>query len=135
MGYGGMAAVLVAMLAALTVLPALLARARPADQRAARTAAAAAATRLRRRRATGGWARLARSVMRRPVLVPRRRRRRAARCWRRRSCGSQFGGFDERVLPAGTAEPGRRPSGSHAEFPGGTTDPITCWSPARTGGR
>jgi RND superfamily putative drug exporter len=98
MGFGGMAAVLVAMLAALTVLPAMLAvlgtrvnalrvwRRRPAGPRHADGA---------------GWARLARAVMRRPVPVvlatvgvlavlasPFLR--------------AQFGGTDERVLPPGT---------------------------------
>ncbi|WP_235734474.1 MMPL family transporter [Nocardioides alcanivorans] len=67
-GYGGMAAVLVAMLASLTVLPAVLGllgrridagrvpflnRRRPADPRAE----------------TGAWSRLAHGVMRRPVVV------------------------------------------------------------------
>jgi trehalose monomycolate/heme transporter len=98
MGFGGMAAVLVAMLAALTVLPALLAvlghrinalrvgRRRPASSRRSEGA---------------GWARLARAVMRRPVPVvlatvgvlallasPFAR--------------AQFGGVDERVLPPGS---------------------------------
>lgn len=65
-GYGGIAAVLIAMVAALTVLPAALALlgARidalriPFLQRAPRT-----------EDDHGGWARLARAVMRRPVLV------------------------------------------------------------------
>ena len=100
MGYGGMAAVLVAMLAALTALPALLAVLGPPDQRAAASRCRAGSD----RGDDGGtaWARLARSVMRRPVLV---------RCsWSRPSCSAlaapflraEFGGFDERVLPAGT---------------------------------
>jgi trehalose monomycolate/heme transporter len=97
MGFGGMAAVLVAMLAALTVLPALLA---VLGQRVN-------ALRVGRRRtgtpadAGAGWARLAHAVMRRPVPVmiatvgvlavlaaPFAR--------------AQFGGTDERVLPPGT---------------------------------
>lgn len=72
MGYGGMAAVVVAMLAALTVLPAvLLLLGHRVD--------AGRLPRLRRRRAPGsafegaaegaGWERLARGVMRRPVAV------------------------------------------------------------------
>lgn len=120
MAWGGMAAVLVAMLAALTALPALLAvlgpkinalrvplpklfQARPAGE--------------------GGWARIARSVMSRPVLyalgvaailvltaTPFLR--------------AQFGGFDERVLPAGTES--RTVSERIAdEFPGGSAAPIS----------
>lgn len=65
-GYGGIAAVLIAMVAALTVLPAALALLGsridalriPFLQRAPRT-----------EDGHGGWARLARGVMRRPVLV------------------------------------------------------------------
>ncbi len=100
MGFGGMAAVLVAMLAALTVLPALLAvlghrvnALRVGRRRAASGGAGGAGG--------AGWARVARAVMRRPVAVvvitvgvlavlaaPFSR--------------AQFGGTDERVLPAGT---------------------------------
>lgn len=96
MGLGGMAAVLVAMLAALTALPALLAV----------LGGRINALPLRRPHATvpeaeGGWARLAHSVMRRPVrylvavvvvltvlAAP--------------FLGARFGGFDERILPVGT---------------------------------
>lgn len=120
MGFGGMAAVLVAMLAALTALPALLAvlghringlRARPRAEAASG-----------RPETEGGWARLARSVMRRPVLYvlvvvtvlgvlasPFLRAR--------------FGGFDERVLPVGA--PSRTVAERIAsEFPGGSVEPI-----------
>jgi trehalose monomycolate/heme transporter len=100
-GFGGMAAVLVAMLASVTALPALLAvplpwRRRRADPSAATVAPGAAADPA----TTGAWARIARSVMRRPVryatvvvvgllllATPFAR--------------AEFGGFDERVLPAG----------------------------------
>jgi RND superfamily putative drug exporter len=97
MGFGGMAAVLVAMVAALTLLPALLA---VLGQRVN-------ALPVRRRSRTlpvtgsGAWARLAHSVMRRPVLyavsvvavllalgLPFLR--------------VTFGGIDTRALPAGT---------------------------------
>lgn len=68
MGFGGMAAVLVAMLAALTVLPALLAVLGPRVdagrmpwRRRARVVASTAED--------GAWARIARVVMRRPVVV------------------------------------------------------------------
>ena len=64
MGYGGIAAVLVAMLASLTVLPATL---RLLGRRIDKGRV------LRRRRPTdddrGAWARIARGVMRRPVWV------------------------------------------------------------------
>jgi RND superfamily putative drug exporter len=128
MGFGGMAAVLVAMLAALTSLPALLAVLGPKIN----------AWSLRRTpkpdhdgdrangRGSGGdgaWARLATSVMRRPVLyavgvaavlvavaLPFAR--------------VEFGGFDERVLPEGTAS--RTVAERIAtDFPGGDTAPIT----------
>lgn len=96
MAYGGMAAVLVAMLAALTALPALLCVLGPRIN-----ALRVPLPRLRRTPGDGGWARLARSVMGRPVLylvgvaivllalgTPFLR--------------ASFGGFDERVLPVGT---------------------------------
>ncbi|MFC7550168.1 MMPL family transporter [Plantactinospora sp. GCM10030261] len=126
MGLGGMAAVLVAMLASLTVLPALLAvlgpridaaRVRlPGRRRAARRTGPAALV-------TGGaWARIARAVMRRPVLVlvgvllvlgglagPFLR--------------TEFGGFDERVMPA-EATPRVVADTIRADFPGGTVAPI-----------
>ena len=71
MGFGGMAAVLVAMVTALTVLPALLAVLGP------RVDAGRMPWRRRRSGASvtgalaehGGWARIARFVMRRPVIV------------------------------------------------------------------
>jgi len=100
MAYGGTAAVLVAMVAALSVLPALLAVLGPR--------VSAGSMPWRRRRLSqaaggvgGGWARIARSVMRRPVAylvvivvalialgLPYRH--------------VAFGGIDARALPAGT---------------------------------
>jgi len=125
MGFGGMAAVLVAMLAALTVLPALLAVLGP------RIDAVRVPIPWRRRTAgagpaalpeAGAWARIARSVMRRPVpylvgvavvlvllATPFLR--------------ITFGGFDERVLPSG-AEPRVVSERIAAEFPGGTVAPV-----------
>ncbi|MFE0590384.1 MMPL family transporter [Micromonospora echinospora] len=120
MALGGMAAVLIAMLASLTVLPALLVTLGPRIN-------ALRVPLPKRRRAepavTGGaWARIARSVMRRPVpyllgvlvvlavfAVP--------------SLRMEFGGFDERVLPAGS-EPRVVADRISADFPGGTVAPI-----------
>jgi RND superfamily putative drug exporter len=125
MGLGGMAAVLVAMAASLTVLPALLAVLGPRINalrvplpwrravRARRPAEAAAG---------GGWARIARSVMRHPVLyvvgVVAVLAVLAAPFLR-----IDFGGFDERVLPAG-AQPRVVAERIAAEFPDGTVGPI-----------
>jgi uncharacterized membrane protein YdfJ with MMPL/SSD domain len=122
MGLGGMAAVLVGMLASLTILPALLGVLGPRIN-ALRVPVPWGRRRARRPDAPdGAWARLARSVMRRPVLylvgvlavlavltAPFLR--------------IQFGGFDERVLPAGTQSRvvTERIAG---EFPGGSVAPI-----------
>ena len=105
MGFGGMSAVLIAMLAALTLLPALLGMlgprvdalsVRPLFRRLFRRTPPSAAGETQ-----GAWYRLARSVMRRPVVytvvvtavlvglaLP--------------FLGVRFGGIDVRVLPAGT---------------------------------
>jgi trehalose monomycolate/heme transporter len=105
MGFGGMSAVLVAMLAALTLLPALLAMlgpkvdalsVRPWLRRVFRRPVGAPPT-----EDTGAWYRIAHVVMRRPVVftvatvtllvvlaLPFLR--------------VEFGGIDERALPAGT---------------------------------
>ncbi len=119
MAYGGVAAVLVAMLAALTALPALLAVLGPKID-----LVRVPLPRLRRTAPgdEGGWARLARSVMARPVgyalaatvvlvllALPFGR--------------ATFGGFDERTLPAGT--PSRTVAERLAtEFPNGNPSPI-----------
>ncbi|WP_371687587.1 efflux RND transporter permease subunit, partial [Micromonospora sp. KC721] len=125
MGLGGMAAVLVAMLAALTVLPALLAVLGP------RIDAVRVPLPWRRRTRAGGsaeaadggaWARIAHSVMRRParyligvaVLLAV-----LATPFLRIS----FGGVDERVLPA-DAEPRVVAERIADDFPGGTVAPI-----------
>ena len=65
MGYGGVATVAVAMIAALTILPALLAVLGPKVNafRIRRTVARPGAS-----EATGAWYRFARSVMRRPLI-------------------------------------------------------------------
>jgi len=140
-GYGGTFAVLVAMAAALTVLPALLAvlgtrvnalriplgrrraggstgcgRALPAH-----TAADRAEPELRST-VDGAWARIARLVMRRPALfavgVTAVLALLAAPF-----LGVRFGGFDERVLPEGE-EPRVVADRIRTEFPGGTVGPI-----------
>jgi RND superfamily putative drug exporter len=126
MAWGGMSAVLVAMIAALTALPALLAILGPRVN-------ALRIPRIGRRttsadqpgetRHLGGWAKLARSVMRRPVIyavgvtavlvalaLPFLR--------------IQLGGFDERVLPEGT-ESRVVSERMRDEFPGGGDYPIT----------
>ncbi|MGX7670687.1 MMPL family transporter [Plantactinospora sp. DSM 117369] len=125
MGLGGIAAVLVAMLAALTVLPALLAvlgtrinalAVRLPWQRRLDSAATAGIG------GSGAWAWLAHSVMRRPVLyllgvlavlavlaAP--------------SLRMEAGGFDERVLPA-DAVPRMVAERIESDFPGGSVGPV-----------
>lgn len=121
MAFGGIAAIGVAMFASLTVLAALLATL------GHRINAGRVPLPWRHRPAAGeigqgGWARLAESVMRRPVLYlvgvlavlavlasPALR--------------AEFGGFDERVLPPG-AEPRVVADRIAAEFPPSESDPI-----------
>ncbi len=138
MGYGGVATVLVDMLAALTVLPALLAVLglrvnalrirRPGGARRARgaerTANAVAASVLRRGRedSAGGWYRLATSVMRRPALYA------AVIVIVLLALGTPFlsvvwGGVDARVLPA-TAQPRVVAQALSRDFPGNPSAPI-----------
>ncbi|AGZ45489.1 MMPL domain-containing protein [Actinoplanes friuliensis DSM 7358] len=115
MAIGGMAAVLVAMIAALTVLPAAL------------SLLGHRIDKLRiplpqRRHPGAGWARIAHSVMRRPilyvvgVLV-------VLTAFAAPFLRVEFGGFDERVLPADTSARivGER---LNADFPGGGENPI-----------
>jgi RND superfamily putative drug exporter len=118
MGLGGMAAVLVAMVASLTVLPALLAVLGP------RINALRVPLPMRRgATAGGGWARIARSVMRRPVAyvlgVVAILALLAAP-----SLNMRWGGFDERVLPA-DAESRVVSERIGAEFPGGSVAPVS----------
>jgi uncharacterized membrane protein YdfJ with MMPL/SSD domain len=95
MGYGGMAAILVAMLAAVTTLPALLAL-------LGHRVNAWRVPFPRRRGASGdAWARIARWVMRRPVLVVVGTLAVLA-VLASPFVRAGFGGIDERVLPAGT---------------------------------
>jgi uncharacterized membrane protein YdfJ with MMPL/SSD domain len=125
MGFGGTSAVLIAMVAALTLLPALLAMLGP------KVDALSVRPWLRRvfHRAPkvttdehGAWARIAHSVMRRPVIytvvvtavlvflaLP--------------FANAQFGGVDERALPEGTES--RVVSETiHADFPPSQNGPI-----------
>ncbi len=128
MGLGGMAAVLIAMLAAITVLPALLGVLghrvdalripMPWRKRASASGRAASID-----PDSGAWARLARAVMRRPLLVV------AGTVGVLVILGLPFlnvafGGVDSRVLPAGT-ESRNAASMLQQEFPGGgATSPI-----------
>lgn len=135
MGLGGMAAVLVAMLASLTVLPALLtilgtrinalAVRLPFRRRADRSRSTAAGTGAGPSPVAGGsgaWARLAHSVMRRPVLylvgVVAVLAVLATPFFR-----MEAGGFDERVLPA-DAPPRVVAERIQTEFPGGSVAPV-----------
>lgn len=110
MGLGGAAAVAVAMIASLTVLPALLAVLGPkidagrlpwSRRRRVRTVTGAVAGAAANSDDHGWWARVAHSVMRRPVLyvvgVTATLLVLAAPL-----ANLQFGGIDERALPAGT---------------------------------
>ncbi|RBY84423.1 MMPL family transporter [Blastococcus sp. TF02A-26] len=130
MGFGGMSAVLVAMLAALTLLPALLGMLGP---RVEALSVRPFLRRLTRRPAVpapagpdehGAWYRIARSVMRRPMVyavaviallvvlaLPFLR--------------VQFGAIDVRVLPAGTES--RVVSETiDADFPAAPEAPVTA---------
>ena len=129
MGFGGMAAVLVAMVGALTVLPALLAVLGPRVDSLRipflrrRSAAAEAADESR-----GAWYRLAHNVMRRPVayvavIVP------LLLVAGLPFLRVEFGGVDHRALPAGT-ESRVVTETLLADFPaGGTTtiDPVVTF--------
>jgi trehalose monomycolate/heme transporter len=119
MGYGGVATVAVDVLAALTVMPALLALLGPRVN-------ALRIRRLARRapteEASGAWYRIARSVMRRPVAYV------AVIVIALLALGSPFlsiawGGTDARVLPAGA--PARVVAEALArDFPANATTPI-----------
>ena len=137
-GYGGVATVIIDMIAALTVLPALLAVLGPKvnSLRIRRSAGRPAAA-----EGAGGWYRLAHSVMRRPLLyaVPI-----AALLL---GLGSPFlgvvwGGVDATALPS-TAAPRLVTEALNRDFPGNPTAPIeaivafrgpVAGSPARAAG-
>jgi len=119
MGYGGVATVLVDVLAALTIMPALLAVLGPRVN----------ALRIRRsvRRApttdsAGAWYRIARSVMRRPIAYI------AVIVIALLALGSPFrsitwGGTDARALPSGSA-PRAVAEALASDFPVNATTPI-----------
>ena len=138
MGFGGMAAVLVAMVGALTVLPALLAvLGHRVDS--LRVPGLTRRARLRRSRrphgiveahgTRGGWYRLARSVMRRPlvyvaVIVP------VLLLAGTPFLRVEFGGVDHRALPEGT-ESRVVTETLLTEFAGGgitTIDPVVTFA-------
>ncbi|MEP7026570.1 MAG: MMPL family transporter, partial [Actinomycetota bacterium] len=120
MGYGGVATVLVDMAAGLTVLPALLAVLGPKVNalrvRPQRKAAALADE------TSGVWYRLARSVMRRPVIYV------VVIVAGLATLGTPFlhitwGGTDARVLPTAAAPRVVTEALNH-DFPGNETNPI-----------
>jgi uncharacterized membrane protein YdfJ with MMPL/SSD domain len=137
-GYGGVATVLVDMLAALTVLPALLAVLGPKVNalRIRRTVSGPPAAEN-----SGGWYRLAHSVMRRPVLYA------VPIVVLLLALGSPFlkvvwGGVDATVLPS-SAAPRVVTEALNRDFPGNPTAPIeavvqfrgpVAASPARAAG-
>ena len=119
MGYGGVATVFVDMLAALTVLPALLAVLGPRVNalRVRRSASTGRAD-----DAAGGWYRLARSVMRRPAIYA------SVIVVVLLALGTPFlrvvwGGTDARVLPA-AAQPRVVAQALSRDFPGNPAAPI-----------
>jgi RND superfamily putative drug exporter len=119
MGYGGVATVLVDMLAALTIMPALLAVLGPRVnalriRRSVRRAPAA--------EASGAWYRIARSVMRRPLAYL------VVIVIALLALGSPFrsitwGGTDARALPSGSA-PRAVAEALARDFPVNATTPI-----------
>ncbi len=119
MGYGGVATVLVDMVAALTVMPALLAVLGP---RVNALRIRRAVRRPAQDELSGGWYRLARSVMRRPVAYA------AVIVVALLALGAPFlhvswGGTDARVLPA-TAAPRVVQEALNRDFPGNVTAPV-----------
>jgi uncharacterized membrane protein YdfJ with MMPL/SSD domain len=119
MGYGGVATVLVDMLAALTLLPALLALLghRVNSLRVRRLARPAVG-----HDHGGAWRRLAGSVMRRPVLYV------VAIVAALLALGTPFlsvkwGGTDSRVLPA-SSQPHQVADALNRDFPANATNPI-----------
>jgi RND superfamily putative drug exporter len=131
MGLGGISAVVVAVTAALTVLPAMLAvlgrrvdaLRLPLPRRSARTSG------------EGAWSRLAHGVMRRPVPVALATVAVLA-VLGAPALGATFGGVDTRVLPEGT-ESRVAMETLERDFPAATASPVevvvTGTSPAALG--
>jgi trehalose monomycolate/heme transporter len=121
MGYGGVATVAVDVIAALTVLPALLA-VLGTRINALAVRKSVRADGVQGNEAEGGWYRLARGVMRRPVAIA------AVIVVVLLALGTPFlriswGGTDARVLPAGNSV--RQVQQALAtEFPANSTNPI-----------
>jgi len=120
MGYGGVATVVVDMLAALTVLPAMLA---VLGTRVNALRVRRSAGRPKAEEKSGGWYRLAHSVMRRPAVYA------VAIIVVLLALGTPFlrvvwGGTDARVLPA-AAQPRIVAEALSRDFPGNPTAPIT----------
>ena len=121
MGYGGVATVAVDVIAALTVLPALLAvLGHRVNALAVRKSVRADVPRAAE--TEGGWYRLAHGVMRRPVAVA------AVIVIALLALGTPFlraswGGTDARVLPAGNTVRQVQETLS-SEFPANSTNPI-----------
>ncbi len=120
MGYGGVATVLVDMLAALTVLPALLAVLGP---RVNALRIRRSAGRPRTTEAAGGWYRLAASVMRRPLVYA------TAIVVVLLVLAAPFlhiswGGTDARALPRPAPSRGASAQALTKDFPGNPTAPI-----------
>ena len=120
MGYGGVATVLVDMLAALTVLPALLAVLGPQGERAAGAQVRAGAA------IAGSCRRLVPAGAQRDAPAGRVRRRRSSRCCSRsarRSCKSPGAAPTHARLPAAAA-PRVVTQTLARDFPGNVTAPI-----------
>ncbi len=119
MGYGGVATVLVDMVAAVTVLPALLA---VLGRRVNALRVRKSVRRPRTEDAAGGWYRLARGVMRRPAVFV------VVIVVLLLTLGTPFlkvswGGTDARALPAAAAPPVVTQTLAR-DFPGNVTAPI-----------
>jgi uncharacterized membrane protein YdfJ with MMPL/SSD domain len=126
MAYGGVAAVVIAMVTALVLLPAVLAL---LGRRVDAWSLAPAFRRLRRRPAGttapepgAGWARIARGVMRRPAVLAIATTA-VLLALASPFLGVRFGGIDSRVLPEG-AETRRAEQLLHDNFPGVLASPI-----------
>ena len=126
MAYGGVAAVLIAMVTALVLLPAVLAL---LGRRVDAWSLAPLFRRLRRRPATAsapelgaGWARVARGVMRRPAVLAIAVTA-VLLVLASPFLGVRFGGIDSRVLPA-DAETRRAEQIMSDNFPGVLSSPI-----------